>query len=76
MNIKMISKMLSIIVLFLIFYFTFGLPSYKEFMRKKVVVDESKITSKEFPSVTICLVREEFKKKTVKRVTLSLKVGR
>ena len=58
MNIKMISKMLSIIVLFLIFYFTFGLPSYKEFMRKKVVVDESKITSKEFPSVTICLVNK------------------
>ena len=57
MNTKKLAEIFVIILLFIVFCFTFGYPSFKRYMDQKVVVDESKIISKEFPSITICMVR-------------------
>ena len=56
MKIKRLTEIFVIFVLFVAFFMTFGYSSLKRYMAEKVIADESKTISSDFPSLTICLV--------------------
>ena len=56
MDRREITKSIVQILLFIIFFFLFGEPSYNDYMRRDVVMKESKSSVYTFPALTICLV--------------------
>ena len=56
MDRREITKSIVQILLFIIFLYLFGEPSYNDYMRRDVVMKESKSSVYTFPALTICLV--------------------